>query len=185
MLLAFMVYNDGIATIIRMSVIYAGSKGLDEKTVIGSILALQFIGVPFSILFGRLSVRVGVKPMILVGLGVYSAITVFAYFMTETWQFVALAVLVGMVQGGTQGLSRSLFASMIPASRTGEFFALFGVFEKFASILGPTLYGAVILWTGSSRTAILSILVFFALGAFLLVRVDVEAGRRSAVAETD
>ena len=185
MLLAFMVYNDGIATIIRMSVIYAGSKGLDEKTVIGSILALQFIGVPFSILFGRLSVRVGVKPMILVGLGVYSAITVFAYFMTETWQFVALAVLVGMVQGGTQGLSRSLFASMIPASRTGEFFALFGVFEKFASILGPTLYGAVILWTGSSRTAILSILVFFALGAFLLVRVDVEAGRRSAVAEPD
>lgn len=180
MLVAFLLYNDGIATIIRMSAIYAAARNFDTGVVIGSILVLQFVGVPFAVLFGQLGRRVGTKRMILVGLFVYGAITVLAYFMSESWHFVVLAMLVGSVQGGTQGLSRSLFASMIPAHKSGELFAFFGVFEKFASILGPLLFGAVIAWTGSAQDAILSVLVFFVTGGALLARVDVEEGRRAA-----
>src|SRR5262249_20749044 len=91
-----------------------------------------------------------------------------------------LGVLVALVQGGTQALSRSLFASLIPPHKSGEFFGFFGIGEKFAGILGPLLYGACIGWTGSAQGAILSVLPFFALGALLLVRVDVEAGRAAA-----
>ena len=100
--------------------------------------------------------------------------------MSESWHFVVLAALVGTVQGGTQGLSRSLFASMIPAHKSGEFFALFSIFEKFAAILGPLTYALVIGWTGDEQNAILSVIVFFVVGGWILTRVDVEAGRRAA-----
>jgi UMF1 family MFS transporter len=100
--------------------------------------------------------------------------------MTTTAEFFALAILVGMVQGGTQALSRSLFASMVPRHRSGEFFGFFAVTEKFAGILGPALFAAAVALTGSSRAAILSVIVFFAAGAVLLALVDVEAGVRTA-----
>jgi len=180
MLLAFLVYNDGIVTIIRMSAIYAASKDLDRGIVIGSILLLQFVGVPFSFLFGLLGQRFGAKRMILVGVAIYGLISVLAFFMTENWHFVALAMLVGTVQGGTQGLSRSLFASLVPAHKSGEFFAFFSVGEKFAGILGPLLFASVIAWTGSSQNAILSVILFFFAGGLILTRVDVESGRRAA-----
>ena len=180
MLVAFLVYNDGIATIIRMSAIYATSKELDREVVLVSILALQFVGVPFSFLFGGLGTRFGPKRMILVGITVYAGISVLGYFMSENWHFIVLAMLVGTVQGGTQGLSRSLFASMIPRHKSGEFFAFFAVFEKFAGILGPLLFALVIGWTGSAQDAILSVIVFFVVGGLVLLRVDVDAGRAAA-----
>jgi UMF1 family MFS transporter len=180
MLLAFLVYNDGIVTIIRMSAIYAASKDLDRGIVIGSILLLQFVGVPFAFLFGVLGQRFGAKRMILVGVAIYGLISVLAFFMTENWHFVALAMLVGTVQGGTQGLSRSLFASLVPAHKSGEFFAFFSVGEKFAGILGPLLFASVIAWTGSPQNAILSVILFFFAGGLILTRVDVESGRRAA-----
>ena len=180
MLVAFLVYNDGIATIIRMAAIYATSRDLDRGIVVGSILVLQFVGVPFSFLFGQLGQRFGPKRLIMVGIGVYCVISVLAFFMTTNWHFVVLAMLVGTVQGGTQGLSRSLFASLIPAYKSGEFFAFFAVFEKFAGVLGPLLFALVIGWTGSAQNAILSVIVFFVVGGLLLTRVDVEAGRQAA-----
>jgi len=186
MLIAFLVYNDGIATIIRMAAIYAVSRELDFTVIIGSILVIQFVGVPFAFLFGQLGHRFGAKRMVLGGIAVYAFISVLAYFMTENWHFVLLAVLVGMVKGGTQGLSRSLFASMIPTYKSGEFFAFFAVGEKFAGILGPALFAGVIALTGDSQNAILSIIVFFVIGGAILSRVDVEEGRRRAVeAEAD
>jgi UMF1 family MFS transporter len=184
MLIAFLVYNDGIATIIRMAAIYAASRDLDFTIIIGSILVIQFVGVPFAFLFGQLGSRFGAKRMVLGGIAVYAFISVLAYFMTENWHFVLLAVLVGMVQGGTQGLSRSLFASMIPTYKSGEFFAFFAVGEKFAGILGPALFAGVIALTGDSQNAILSIIVFFVIGGAILSRVDVEEGQRK-VAELD
>jgi UMF1 family MFS transporter len=184
MLIAFLVYNDGIATIIRMAAIYAASRDLDFTIIIGSILVIQFVGVPFAFLFGQLGHHFGAKRMVLGGIAVYAFISVLAYFMTENWHFVLLAVLVGMVQGGTQGLSRSLFASMIPTYKSGEFFAFFAVGEKFAGILGPALFAGVIALTGDSQNAILSIIVFFVIGGVILTRVDVEEGRRK-VAELD
>ena len=108
--------------------------------MIASIMIVQFVGIPCAFLFGMLAHRIGAKRSIGVGLVAYMAICVFGYFMTTATHFVVLAVLVGAVQGGTQALSRSLFASMIPRDKSGEFFGFFGVAEKFAGILGPAVF---------------------------------------------
>jgi UMF1 family MFS transporter len=100
--------------------------------------------------------------------------------MTTSAHFFVLAALVGLVQGGTQALSRSLFASMIPRQKSSEFFALFGVFERYAGVLGPLVFGIVVAYTGSGRQAIIAVLVFFVVGAVLLAPVDVTAGRLQA-----
>lgn len=179
-LLAFLVYNDGIGTIIRMAGIYGKEVGIAQSALIGSILLVQFVGVPFGFAFGALAGRIGAKTSIYVGLAVYTAVSVVGYFMTNALEFLFMALLVGMVQGGTQALSRSLFASMIPQDNAGEFFGFFAVGEKFAGILGPAVFAVTIAVTGSSRGAILSVIGFFVIGAMLLSRVDVEAGRAEA-----
>jgi UMF1 family MFS transporter len=180
LLLAALVFNDGIQTVLRMAAQYAETKALDRGTVIGTFLAIQFVGIPCSLWFGALAGRFGAKRMVLAGLATYGLISLLAYFMTEAWHFVALGLLVALVQGGTQALTRSLFASVIPRHKTGEFFGFYGIGEKFAGIFGPLLFGLVIRWTGSTQHAILSVLPFFAVGALLLLRVDVEAGRAAA-----
>jgi UMF1 family MFS transporter len=114
------------------------------------------------------------------GLGAYSFITILGYFMHTAFEFFALAILVGMVQGGTQALSRSMFASMIPRHKSSEFFAFFSVFERYAGILGPAIFAWVVAHSGTSRNAILSVLGFFVVGGALLTLVDVAAGRRAA-----
>jgi UMF1 family MFS transporter len=182
MLLAFLVYNDGIQTIIKMAAAYGAEIGIGSGALISAILLVQLVGIPFSFLFGALAGRIGAKRSILVGLLVYAGITVLGYRMRTAAHFFALALLVGIVQGGTQALSRSLFASMIPPHRSGEFFGFYSVFEKFAGLFGPLAFDLVIGATGSSRSAILSVIAFFAVGATLLALVDVEAGRRAAAA---
>jgi len=180
LLVAFLIYNDGIQTIYRMATVIGADKGFETSVMIKAIALVQFVGIPFAVLFGHLAAKFGAKRMILVGLAVYCGITYFGYSMETEDEFIVLAVLVGMVQGGCQALSRSLFASMIPASKSGEFFALFAIGEKFAGILGPLLFAISIALTDSSQSALLSILIFFALGAYILSKVDVEAGRRAA-----
>jgi len=180
MLVAALIYNDGIATVLRMASLYAKGKELERGVVIGTILLVQFIGIPCAFLFGALAGRIGTRRMITFGLGVYCLISVLAYFMSQTWHFVVLGVLVALVQGGTQALSRSLFASLVPRHKTGEFFAFFGIGEKFAGVLGPLLYGLAIEATGNTSNAILSVIPFFVIGMLLLSRVDVEAGRAVA-----
>jgi UMF1 family MFS transporter len=179
-LLAFMIYNDGIQTIIRMAAIYGTELGIERDALIGAILLVQFVGIPFAFLFGALSARVGTKRMIFLGLSVYAVISVVGYRMSTAWHFFLLASLVGMVQGGTQALSRSLFATMIPRHKSSEFFAFFGVFEKFAGIFGPALFAALVTATGTSRNAILCVITFFGVGATILWRVDVAEGQRVA-----
>jgi UMF1 family MFS transporter len=183
LLLAFLIYNDGIQTIIRMATTYGAEIGLDDNAMIGALLVTQFIGIPFAFLFGLLADRIGAKRAVFAGLSVYAVITVLGYFMRSSTEFFALAVLVGMVQGGTQALSRSLFASMIPRQKSSEFFAFFGVFERYAGILGPAIFAWVVERSGTSRNAILSVLAFFVIGAVLLAFVDVEQGRRVIRAE--
>jgi UMF1 family MFS transporter len=129
---------------------------------------------------GKFAESVGAKTAVFVGLGVYAVITLLAYFMHNAWQFFALATMVGMVQGGTQALSRSLFASMIPRHKSSEFFAFFGVFERYAGILGPAIFAWMAAHSGTSRNAILSVLAFFVIGAALLTLVNVDEGRRAA-----
>ena len=180
MLIAFFLYNDGIQTIIRVATYYGADIGIDTGSLITALLLVQFIGVPCSFLFGMLAGRIGAKRSVFLGLLVYVGITIFAYRMTTAWEFFALAITVGMVQGGTQALSRSLFASMVPRDKSSEFFAFFGVFERYAGILGPALF-AVLAGSGSSRTGILSMLVFFVAGMAMLWFVDVKKGQQEVL----
>jgi UMF1 family MFS transporter len=182
MLLAFLIYNEGIGTIIKMAAIYGAEIGLGSNAMIGSILLVQFIGIPCTILFGSLAGKLGTKPSIFIGLIVYLGIALLGYVMRSEAQFLALATLVGMVQGGTQALSRSLFASLIPKHESTRFFALFALSEKLAGVLGPGLFVLVIGLTGSSRNAIVSVILFFVVGGYFLSQVDVAHGR-AAVAE--
>ncbi len=180
MLVAFLIYNDGIGTIIRMATIYGTELGIGQGALIGAIMIVQFVGIPFAFLFGAFAHKIGAKRAIFLGLVVYGVISVVGYYMTTATHFFILALLVGMVQGGTQALSRSLFASMIPRERSAEFFGFFAVVEKFAGIFGPLVFARVIGATGSSRAAILAIVAFFVVGGALLHFVDVEEGQRAA-----
>jgi UMF1 family MFS transporter len=182
MLLAFLIYNDGIGTIIRMATVYGAELKIDQGFMIASILIVQFVGIPFSFLFGTLASKIGAKWSVLLGLLVYTGICVFGYSMRTNVEFLMLAILVGMVQGGTQALSRSLFASLIPRDKSGEYFGFFAVAEKFAGILGPAAFAVINVLTGSSRGAILGVIGFFAVGGFLLWLVDVGEGQRQAKA---
>jgi UMF1 family MFS transporter len=180
MLVAFLLYNDGVQTIIKMAAAYGTEIGIGQGALIASFIMVQFVGVPCAFAFGWIASRIGAKPAIFAGLVVYVAITILGYFMDSATDFFILAILVGTVQGGTQALSRSLFASMIPAHKSGEFFGFYSIFEKFAGIFGPLLFDLTIAATGASRNAILSVIAFFIAGAALLHFVDVEAGQREA-----
>jgi UMF1 family MFS transporter len=179
-LLAFLIYNDGIQTIIRMATIYGAEVGVDDNAMIGALLVTQFVGIPFAFLFGLFADWIGAKAAVFVGLAVYAVITILGYYLQSAAQFFTLAILVGMVQGGTQALSRSMFAAMIPRHKSSEFFAFFSVFERYAGILGPAIFAWVVQHSGTSRNAVLSVIAFFIIGAALLTFVDVEDGRRAA-----
>jgi UMF1 family MFS transporter len=180
MLLAFLCYNDGIQTIIRMASIYGAEIGIDRNAQIEAFVLVQFVGIPCSFLFGSLAGRIGAKAGIFIALVVYTGISVLGYFMTTAWQFFVLAFLVGTVQGGSQALSRSLFARMIPKHKSSEYFGFFSVFEKFAGIAGPALFAASVSVFGSSRSAVLSVIAFFIVGGLLLSRVNVVEGEAQA-----
>jgi len=179
-LIAFWVYNDGIGTIIKMAAIYGAEIGIGQTSLIGALLMTQFVGIPFTFAFGRLATYLGTKNSILLGLSVYTGITIGAYFMETAVHFWILAFLVGTVQGGTQALSRSLFGSMLPKDKTCEFFGFYGMSSKFAGIVGPLAFALVSQIMGSSRLAIVMLVIFFIGGAILLVRVDEKKGLESA-----
>ena len=179
-MLAFTIYNDGIQTIIKMASVYGSEIGIQQGDLIKAILLVQFIGIPFAFAFGALAGKVGTKRSIFLGLIVYAGICIFAYNMKTTREFYILAMLVGLVQGGTQALSRSLFARMIPKHKSGEFFGFYSVFEKFGGILGPLLFGIALGQSGSSRIAILSVVAFFIVGGAILSFVNVSVGEAAA-----
>lgn len=180
MLVAFFIYNDGIGTIIRMAALYGATIGIGQEALISAILVTQFVGIPFAFLFGRIAGWIGTRAAIFIGLAVYCGISVFGYFMQTGAHFLILAITVGMVQGGTQALSRSLFATLIPRYKSGQFFGLFAVVEKFAGIMGPMLFGFIAAATGSNRNAILGVIALFIVGGLLLCLVNVDEGRRIA-----
>ena len=180
MLVAFMLYNDGIQTMIRMASIYGAEAGINANAQIAAFIMVQFVGIPFSFLFGSVAGRIGAKPAIFLSLVVYTIVSIIGYYLSQTWHFFALAFLVGTVQGGSQALSRSLFARMIPKEKSSEYFGFFSVFEKFGQIFGPAVFAAAVTLFGSSRTAVLSVILFFVIGSLLLTRVDVAAGEAQA-----
>lgn len=175
-LIAFWIYNDGIGTIIKLAAIYGSELGLSATSLIGALLVTQFVGIPFSILFGKLSGSISAKKCIYIGLFVYILISIGAFFITNAYHFWILAIMVGTVQGGTQALSRSLFASMVPDSKAAEFFGFYGMSSKFAGIAGPLIFAAISQIFGSSRLSVLSLVVFFVAGFIVLTFVDEKQG---------
>ena len=176
MMIAFLVYNDGIGTVIRMATLFGEQNGIKSDTMLLAILVVQFVGIPCAILFGRLAARIGAKLAILVALCVYVGIAIVAYGMNTEREFWIMAVLVGTVQGGAQALSRSLFSSLVPKHKSAEFFGLFSTLEKFAGVIGPAVFSA----SASSGAAILSLIGFFAVGGAILACVDVKQGQTLA-----
>ena len=182
-LLAFWFYNDGINTIIKMATIYGAEIGIGRNDLFGALLLVQFVGIPATFAFGALAARIGAKRGVYLALVVYTGIAVLGYFMREAWQFWVLACAVAMVQGGSQALSRSIFATIVPKGKSSEFFGFYSISGKFGNIVGPLVFARVSQLAGSSRLSILSLIVFFVGGMILLSRVDIEEGRRAAQAE--
>ena len=244
-IVAFWIYNDGIGTIIKMATIYGAEIGIGQIDLIGALLLTQFVGIPFSLIFGRLprrndprqafflgyilynaltlpligflAPRLGVtsgpmavvivlanqvlayllsrflapllaplarglnaKKSILLALGVYTGVSIWGFFMATAVEFWLLATMVGLVQGGSQALSRSLFGNMVPKAQTAEFFGFYDMSSKFAGLLGPLLFAVVGSLFGTSRLSIVSLIIFFIVGGLVLSKVDEEEGVRVA-----
>ncbi len=167
-LFAYWLYIDGVATIIRMAVDYGLSIGLPADSLIIALLLVQFIGFPATLVFGRIGEKYGAKFGLWIGLWAYVAATTYAYFMDTSAEFYALAVALGLVQGGVQSLSRSLFSQLIPEDRSGEFFGFMNMMGKAAAVVGPILVGAVAYMTKDPRLGLLSVLILFFAGMFFL-----------------
>lgn len=181
-LVAFLLYNDGVQTVISISAPYATETlRLSTADVALAFLAVQVVAFGGALAFGWLSGRIGVKAAILFSLVLWTGVSVLGYFLPagEFLPFLGLAVSVGLVLGGTQALSRSLYGSMIPAEASAEFYGFYSVFSKFASIWGPLVFALVNDITGSSRNAILSLVFFFLMGFILLSRVDIARARQA------
>jgi UMF1 family MFS transporter len=163
-----------------MAVDYGLSIGFDANNLMVALLITQFVGFPAALVFGQIGARWGAKQGIMLAIFVYLMILLWAYRMDAIWEFYLLAVAIGLVQGGIQALSRALYARLIPAGQSAEFFGFYNMLGKFAVVLGPLLMGWVGLLTRDSRLSILAIAVLFVAGAVLLHRVDVEAGRQAA-----
>jgi len=179
-IIAFWLYNDGIGTIIKMATIYGAEIGIGQTDLIGALLLTQIVGIPFSLLFGRLAKRLGAKRSIYLALVVYTLICIAGFFMTKAWHFWVLAGLVGLVQGGSQALSRSLFGRMVPKAKSAEFYGFYDVSSKFAGIAGPAVFALVGQLTGTSRLSIISLIIFFVVGGAMLTRVNEAEGVRVA-----
>jgi UMF1 family MFS transporter len=175
-LAAFWLYIDGVNTVIKMAVDYGMSIGLEPKSLITALLITQFVAFPAALAFGWLGKRWGTRNALLLAIGVYLVTTIWAYWLDSVAEFYAMAVVIGLVQGGVQSLSRSFYGRLVPPDKSGEFFGFFNLIGKFGAVVGPLLTGGVALVTGSSRVAILSLVVLFVAGGALLRLVpDAEA----------
>jgi UMF1 family MFS transporter len=182
-LVAFLIYNDGIQTVIAMAAIFGKTAlGLGTGTLIGTLLVTQFIALPGALLFAKVATHVGSKRTIMITLLLWTGIVAYAYFLTSALEFWILGGLVGLVLGGSQAISRSLYGQLIPRERTAEFFGFFTISNKFASIFGPLVFGLVTDLSENPRNAIVSVVVFFVVGMILLSRVDVERGKQRSMA---
>ena len=170
-LVAYWFYIDGVNTIIKMAVNYGMSLHLDAGKLLLALLITQLVGFPAALLFGWLGDRIGARRGILIGIAAYAAITFYAYFLDTAAEFFALAIAVGLVQGGVQSLSRSLFGRLVPEGKNAEFFGFYNMMGKFAAFLGPFLMGVTADLTHNTRASIVSLVLLFAIGGVLLWRV--------------
>lgn len=169
-LLAYWLYIDGVHTVIKMAVDYGLSLGFPSSSLIMALLITQFVGFPAALAFGPLAGRFGTKNMIAFAIVVYIGVCVVGTQISTITHFYIIAGVIGMVQGGVQGLSRAYYGRFVPAGRGAEFYGFFNMLGKFASVLGPVLMGVVTLVTGSQRFGILSISILLVAGLVILLK---------------
>jgi len=198
-LVAYWLYIDGVDTIIRMAVDYGLSLGFESKDLIIALLIVQFVGFPAALIFGKLGETWSVRKSIYLAIFIYMAITIWGAMMTRKTEFYILAIVIGLVQGGIQALSRSYYSRLIPKNQAAEYYGFYNMLGKLAVILGPAMMGFVglivkrILMPASptpaqvmavsqlaSRWGIASILILFVIGAILFHFVDEEKGKAQA-----
>lgn len=170
-LIAYFFYIDGVDTIIKMATSYGSDLGIDAMNLLIILLATQFVAFPFALLYGKLADKFGTRFMLFVGIGMYTVICIYAYFLNSVMDFWILAMLVGTSQGGIQALSRSYFGKLVPKANANEFFGFYNIFGKFAAIMGPFLVGFVTQVTGRTNNGVFSIILLFIIGGILLTRV--------------
>jgi UMF1 family MFS transporter len=178
-LVAFLCYNDGIQTIIVVAAIFAREElGLSQSSILGCFLMIQFVAMPGALLFGHIAERLGARRAVYISLVLFILVTLYAARMSHNWEFWLLGLVVAVILGGSQAISRSLYGALLPPGKSAEFFGFYAITGKFASIIGPFSFALISDLTGSSRLGILTLTVFFVVGIALLATVDIERGRR-------
>ncbi|MEL3907677.1 MAG: MFS transporter [Treponemataceae bacterium] len=171
-LIAYFFYIDGVDTIIKMATSFGTALGLKSTTLLAILLFVQFVAFPFAIIYGKLADKFGTKPMLFVGVIVYTIICIQAYFIKSEFDFWFLSFLVGTSQGGIQAISRSHFAQLIPKENSNEFFGFYNIFGKFAAILGPAMLGFISQLTGDVKNGVFSLIALFVIGTIFLILED-------------
>ncbi|MDE0424763.1 MAG: MFS transporter [Candidatus Poribacteria bacterium] len=182
-LVAYMIYNDGIHTVTSMATIYGTEElGLSTTALMVTLLLVQVVAIGGALIFSRLAGRIGAKRSVMFALVLWSGVVTYGYFIHTATEFFVLGMIVGIVLGGTQALSRSLYGAMIPENASAEFYGFYSVFSKFSSIWGPVTFGVIKQITGSARLSIISLMVFFIVGLILLGFVDEEKAKADKLA---
>ncbi len=177
--IAFFFYNDGIQTVIALSATYADQElGLETTIIIVAVLIVQTVGIAGALLLGRAARRFTAKKVVLFSLVLWTLVLVVAFLLPagSSLPFLFLAAFIGFVLGGSQALSRSLFAQLVPRDREAEYFSFYEISGSASSLLGPLIFGLTLQFLGSYRVAILALVVFFIIGGILLSRVDMKKG---------
>lgn len=181
--IAYMVYNDGAHTVTSMAAIYGSDElGLEPTQLMITLLLVQFVAIGGALIFGVLAKRTGAKRAVMVSLVLWSGVVIYGYFIQTATEFFILGMVVGLVLGGTQALSRSFYGAMIPEQASAEFYGFFSVFSKFSAIWGPLTFGIIRQITGTSRLAIVSLMIFFIAGLILLSYVNEEKAKAEKLA---
>ena len=179
-LIAFMIYNDGIQTVIKMATIYGKEELKFSTTVLMvTLLMIQIIAAGCALLFGRIASKIGAKRALMLTLLLWSGVVTYAYFLHTVTEFFILGIVVGIVLSGSQALSRSFYGAMIPKEASAEFYGFYSVFSKFSAIWGPLVFALIRQITGTARLAIISLMVFFIVGLILLAFVDEEKAKEA------
>jgi UMF1 family MFS transporter len=171
-LIAYWLYIGGLFTVIFMAVNFGQRLGFEDKDLVTALMITNYVGFPATLLFGLMAHRFGTRLAIYVGLAVYIAVVCWAVFLKDVRQFYAMSITIGLVQGGVQSISRSLYAALIPKDLSGEFFGFYNMLTKFAHVLGPVLIGIVVAFTDEPKFILVTVLPMFILGALLLARVE-------------
>jgi UMF1 family MFS transporter len=176
-LIAFMIYNDAIQTVIKMAAIYGDQLEISHSMIMITLLIVQFVAFFGALLFGHIAGKITAKRALMITLVMWLFVVAYGYFMKSAAEYLFLGAVIGIVMGGSQALSRSLYGAMIPPQASAEFYGFYSVFAKFSAIFGPAVFAVIDYITGSARSAILSLVIFFVAGLILLSLVNVEKAK--------